>query len=193
MNIKEKILRRILALALIHPTQVRRAFSLIIDVSPLNIQDFLMYFCEVYIGFTQIELQIGANAFAPGINIRHRSSTINSANNSSLFFFFFNFIRIENFLAVDHDYANAQNQTVRFGLPSPQPSTPSMPTTTITEEVVHRWEMDIAKPPQYQIDFWNVHWRAANAIARTNNSMEANHQQFQVLIGEKKTKFSVGF
>lgn len=71
-----------MALPLIHPSQVRRAFSLIIDAAPPNIQDFLMYFADVYIGFTDVELQIGANAFAPGVNMRHRRTTTTLAETS---------------------------------------------------------------------------------------------------------------
>lgn len=60
--------------------------------------------------------------------------------------------------------------------------------TATNEETIpmRRWELDIVRPPMYDISFWNVHQEALNALARTNNSMEATHRQFQVCNNQKK-------
>jgi hypothetical protein len=52
--------------------QVRRAFALIKYYAPAVLEAFLMYFAEVYIGFTEVELQLGAAAFQPGTTITQR-------------------------------------------------------------------------------------------------------------------------
>jgi hypothetical protein len=68
-------------MALIDPEYVRRTFSLIIDQSPAELKDFLMYFAETYIGFTEVELQLKERAFEGRIQIQQRrSSTISQAN-----------------------------------------------------------------------------------------------------------------
>uniref|UniRef100_A0A914HI23 Uncharacterized protein n=1 Tax=Globodera rostochiensis TaxID=31243 RepID=A0A914HI23_GLORO len=43
--------------------------------------------------------------------------------------------------------------------------------------VVPRWEHPIIRAPQFKIGFWNVNHRALASIEKTNNAMEASHQQ----------------
>uniref|UniRef100_A0A183C3N6 NotI domain-containing protein n=1 Tax=Globodera pallida TaxID=36090 RepID=A0A183C3N6_GLOPA len=43
--------------------------------------------------------------------------------------------------------------------------------------VVPRWEHPIIRSPQFKIAFWNVNYRALASIEKTNNAMEASHQQ----------------
>ncbi|KAI3421818.1 hypothetical protein GPALN_012362 [Globodera pallida] len=43
--------------------------------------------------------------------------------------------------------------------------------------VAPRWDHPIIRPPQFKIAFWNVNYRALASIEKTNNAMEASHQQ----------------
>jgi len=78
-------LRSILALALINPINVRRAFALIVNSTPPNVKKlkkFLMYFAEVYIGLNEVEENLGLRAFEPNLIFRHHPPTL--ANSSGL-------------------------------------------------------------------------------------------------------------
>lgn len=57
-----------------------------------------------------------------------------------------------------------------------------MPNSSINSSVtvVPRWELSLAREPQYQIAFWNVYNRALSTLSKTNNAMEAAHLQFSV-------------
>jgi hypothetical protein len=167
---------------LIDPEYVRRTFSLIIDQSPAELKDFLMYIAETYIGFTEVEFQLKERAFEGRIQIQQRrSSTISQAsqpvrNNCILLMYK---LKINFSILAFHEHDQSGNIT--FGQPSPRPSTPTMSATTAEETIdLQRWEMEIVKEPKYKIDFWNVHDEAMLTLAKTNNSMEANHNQFQV-------------
>ena len=57
--------RNVLALALIPPEEVRRALQLIAQNTSIEVQAFLAYFAQNYIGLTWRQQQEDANAFPP--------------------------------------------------------------------------------------------------------------------------------
>ncbi|CAK5064142.1 unnamed protein product [Meloidogyne enterolobii] len=65
--------RCLLALTLIPIQHVRRAFCLLMEESPLGLEDYFAYFCSAYIGMTEFENQLGSSAFRPGIEMERAS------------------------------------------------------------------------------------------------------------------------
>ncbi|KAL3114475.1 hypothetical protein niasHT_011604 [Heterodera trifolii] len=159
-----KTFRSVLSLALIPPLYVRRAFSTIVSAAPLGVQGWLAYFAKTYIGTTQFEIDRGAEAFEPHVDVGHfllrrtRSTTPFSVSQASIM---------------------TGSGPIQFGLHSPQPSTPTIPLSEESSlQLIRRWEHDIVRPPRFPISFWNVHIRVQMALERTNNGMEAAHGQF---------------
>ncbi|KAL3086831.1 hypothetical protein niasHT_035957 [Heterodera trifolii] len=159
-----KTFRSVLSLALIPLDYVRHAFSIIVNAAPLGVQGWLTYFGKTYIGTTQFEIDRGAEAFGP---------------NSDVGRFFLRRTQSTTPFSVSQASTITSNGRIRFGLHSPQPSTPTIPLSEESSlQLIRRWEQDIVCPPRFPISFWNVFTRAQMAIERTNNGMEAAHGQF---------------
>ncbi|KAL7072660.1 hypothetical protein ACQ4LE_007854 [Meloidogyne hapla] len=106
-----------------------------------------------------MELRLGSEAFQQGVHVH-------SIQESS-----------DGFSALDdHSFHPIISTPVQFGLDSSQPPTPNISLSAIVE--VPRWEMPLARTPQYPIAFWNVNERALKALAKTNNALESSHYHF---------------
>ncbi|KAL3073073.1 hypothetical protein niasHT_035349 [Heterodera trifolii] len=162
--------RNVLSLPLLPPTYVRRAFSVIVGIAPMEMEQFLLYFARNYIGMTQRQLLDGANAF--GVRPAFAGTSFSSVES-------------------DHTYSR---QPLQFGIDSPAPSTLSWPSTveqnsplvqyslspssTTTLQPARPWEEPVVRRALFPIPYWNVHSHAASALARTNNGLEATHLHF---------------
>lgn len=75
----------VLSLALIPCEQVRRGFSLIVQraCNSALLQSFFFYFAKTYIGLTEIETQMGVQAFQPQMEIQQRPSIESTISDNS--------------------------------------------------------------------------------------------------------------
>ncbi|CAK5046031.1 unnamed protein product [Meloidogyne enterolobii] len=146
--------RCLLALTLIPIQHVRRSFCLLMEESPLGLEDYFAYFCSAYIGMTEFENQLGSSAFRPGIEME-RASHIG-------------FARFGSFASTSLS-TNFEPASGIFGQTEANSSGCKRRLSSI---ITPRWDLPIDYPAQFAVDFWNVHVQAMNDVFRTNNALD---------------------
>nr|CAD2145609.1 unnamed protein product [Meloidogyne enterolobii] len=167
-NIARMTFRRLLCLALIPMAYVNRAFYVITEAAQLSqLSEFLFYFKRTFIGLTEHEYQMKAEAFGSNFG----QNLIYSAPDEE---------EEEQHVYEEGTYEeHVYSQHIRYEMPPPHSSS-----TIIVANQSPAFLQPLRHSPYCPLEFWNISERASTALLNTNSAMEM--AQYQIKQGTKQ-------